>query len=348
MMAWTVFPLATDSVATRKAIPNDIVAAINEKRAMLGWPLIGVIVADDVAFYCNHPNDPMLWGPDRNPREAYCNWRYLCWAVEEMVPYFVDSASFGHDVSNIEGTTVDIPNYTLTTWRAAANIHADGFTAKTTRGGAELHRLPQPDDIVLRKMHNELYRGLCLLRWTKHGTSVVDNDPVQAGSANKIYVRPGPSDPFNPVTWANFVAGLGWNTNYLVYFGQKLPKATFWGLRVDYDGNPSWSAEVDRVRSKSKATIPVAGIGRACHFLYKVEDPTYSGVTIFDGNGDFTGEGWREAELVNDSTNAEVQMNNYVGSLTRPNACPQPDPQASQGYITTACVVVVVWDAVYI
>jgi hypothetical protein len=137
------------------AILNEIVDAINERLVALGQTPMASITDDDVQIH-----DFFI---------------AVQTAVEGMVTSFVDHTISGGDYSGLDA----IPMFTLTTWRAAAGLHADGFTAIDAAGTD--HRLLEADDFINKHLVNELQAGLVVLKWTWFSDVVWDSQGEESG-----------------------------------------------------------------------------------------------------------------------------------------------------------------------
>ena len=289
---------------------------------MPGWTITG----DDWCNSANVPQDPAIYNqfvnaikerqdaagitPTYNPALVSDNanmqdtakWVLLQNAVEELVPYFVDTGeATAGTFDGYAGYTILM--YTLANWRADIGLLGAGFRrvpgadwpadwtshadAAYTHGVVALD-----DDIIGPWVMRDLQEGLDLLIWTKRET--------QASGTNCYWSADGAVNHQNSITYqtqvswaaakggaeADFGSGTGTND----YVG---PEATYRGAwDAMPPGSETWEAAIVRVRAKLKAAaLPVT-----CNGTNRTRDLEYYCYTncaqsggwtwTYDANGD--------------------------------------------------------------
>jgi hypothetical protein len=335
-MAFTT--ITDDMACLTAAIYDELIEAHNERALVVGAGVLPLPVVGDIA------NDGDWWAT-------------LQERVEAMVPNFVNH------LITLNGEPLPIPMFTLATWRAAAGLHADGFSAYTIHpddAGVAEHRIGEAGDILGTWLFQEIQAGLKILRKTNPS---VGFDPI-----TDTYNEGGP-DPFGPAdTPTEAAAKTGALTEYNGLTNiASLDISPYVYARLAWfppDPDPSyeyWTARLRRIGGQYVQWAVAAGSpARDLDFYVVAGLDTPDGTILeFDDNGDLPVDYtintlylWlADVNVDGDSGQSSVPF----GSLDPPNwpstpTAPYPDPGhlTSSGYGVTDPYMIATWDFEYV
>jgi len=264
-----------DEEVTKLSFINELIGALNNRRAVVGLSAV----------------DELIAGDDMQDFEF---WEELQQALEAAAVLFVD-----HDQATptyFSGAG-EVPLYTLTTWRAEAGMHADGFRRVPDTGtfdpGADdwtdlddpmfSHGIHEAGDICIAPwIFDDLQRGIVALVWT---TKVTGIDAADSRSAFG-------NDPV--CTLAKIDAENAWTASSWTGFG------VFAYLAASQIDNSIFRVTAQRARSTPIVTVPLTA-PCAVDFYHLAIAPA-PGVTFVDVDS----IGFVEDEILLHDTDAAI------------------------------------------
>jgi hypothetical protein len=248
----------------------------------------------------------LVSGDDAQHRVASPWWEGHWWSAQE---YWMETSCLSfidHVNGPLNPAGDDFLYFTLSSWRAAAGLNANGFRRKVNMEDEFSYGVIQAGDIRGPWCFEDMQKGLSALKWTKHGAGFTK-------TWHSVFAR-----SYKP-TWARVVSEIASNwphetsvdPNYQIFAG-------YVGVQ---NGDGSFNGQAGRQTGIYSFTFPSKVESLSCEVELYLRAVSFKGV--FDDNG--TGlieDKWCLVET--SSAETSPWTSSSIGGTSLPNPPPEP------------------------